>query len=155
MGSAIAGSRLKLFTRLLRNSHESEVHIFEGTPCWEWNGYRGGRGSRGRISMRIEGKKNPQGLHPYRVMAELVLGRPLDPDRETIEHACEIPWCINFLHLRLATRKDNTADMMARRRGRERKVFPPLVDEGKYIVDRFIRALPVLRTDPQDEEAPF
>ena len=156
MGAAGAGngSRVKMFERLMRHSRESDTYFFEGTPCWEWTSYRHQRGSRGRISVRVPGKKNPQGLFPHRVMAELVLGRPLDPDHETIEHACGIGWCINFLHLRLATRGDNTKDMWARRNGGARIEFPPLVDEGRYIVGRFIRALPVLREE-QPQECPF
>src|SRR5690349_11142899 len=94
-------SHPSMFARLLANSIESTVHFFEGTPCWEWTGYRTRRGWYPRVAVRVPGKKAPVGLAAHRVMAEIVLGRPLDPDEETIEHRCETSWCINFLHLGL------------------------------------------------------
>ena len=146
-----------LFQRLLARSSESDVYSYEGTPCWEWNGARLRRGGYGRISIWRPEKKCMQGYAVHRIMAFLVLGRQLDPDLETLEHACEITWCINPLHLKIATRADNAADMRARVTGRHpRKVFKPLVDPELYVVDRFIRSLPVLRSSLlENSECPF
>jgi hypothetical protein len=143
-----------LFSRLLANSVESDVHSYEGTCCWEWTGWRQHRGGYGRCTVRVRGK--PQARPAHRVMAEVVLGRPLDPDLETLEHACGITWCINFLHLKIATRGDNTADAHARRAGKPRRVFKPLIDNDLYIIDRFIRSLPTLRSSLlENQECPF
>lgn len=134
-----------LFARLLANSVESAEHFFRGCPCWDWIGHRTSRGY-GRMARRIEGRKNPVGHWAHRVMAEVILGRPLDPDTETVEHACAWPWCIQPVHLDLAERAANTADMWARRRGQPRKVFKPLVDLELFYFDPFERALPQLRS---------
>jgi hypothetical protein len=142
-----------LFLRLLANSIESETSSYRGTPCWDYTGPKNGKGY-GRLSMRVPGRASPVGKIPHRLMAELVLQRTLHPDQETVEHACGNASCINYLHLSLAARDDNTKDMWARRKGTERHVFPPLIDADLYIVDRFIRALPVLREAPNEEE-PF
>jgi len=144
-----------LFHRLLANSVESDVYSYKGTCCWEWTGWRQHRGGYGRCTVRVRGK--PQARPAHRVMAELVLARQLDPDLETLEHGCEITWCINPLHLSIASRGDNTADMLARKYGTtRRRVFKPLVDPELYSVDPFIRALPVLRsTILENQECPF
>lgn len=142
-----------LFQRLLANSIESETYSHAGTPCWEYMGYRIRRGY-GRLAMRRPGKPNPQGMAAHRVMAEVVTGRTLHPDDETIEHACGIPWCINYLHFELATRPENTANMQRTRSGRPRKVFQPLINQSLYSVDPLERSMPVLRSS-LSEECPF
>lgn len=145
-----------LFVRLLAHSVESETYSYKGTCCWEWTGSKRARGDYGRITVRVPGRKNPVRKAVHRVMAELAIGRQLDPDAETIQHACEIPWCINFLHFEIATRADNSADMQARRNGKPRKHFKPLVDPGLYAVDRFIRSLPTLKSAAlETSEIPF
>lgn len=145
-----------LFERLLANSVESEKYNYEGSPCWEWVGYRLRRGGYGRIAMRIGPKPTkPQGFAAHRVMAEVVLDRPLDPDFETIEHACELTWCINPWHFKLATRAENTLDMNMRRHKRPRRIFVPLLDPKRYILDLFApRVMPQLRA-VATSEAPF
>ncbi len=140
-----------LFSRLLANSVESD-HVFDGWCCWEWTGRV--RRCYPYVTVRVPGKKNPQGFRAHRVMAEIVVGRPLHPMRETIEHACAIPWCINYMHFRLATISENRLDAGLRRAGKPRLVLQPLVDEHLYDVDRFIRSLPVLKST-LSEECPF
>jgi hypothetical protein len=102
----------------------------------------------GVITKRVPGKKNPQGFFAHREMAKVVLGRDLHPDLETIEHACEIPWCINPWHLDMGSRADNTADMRARRSGKPRKTFRPLLDPALYYLDTLAdRCFPRLRAE--------
>lgn len=141
-----------LFARLLANSCESDVYFFEGTPCWEFQGPKV-RGY-GRLTIRVPGKKNPQGFAVHRVMAELVLGRTICPVEETVEHRCEIPWCINYWHFALCSNRDNAADMRARITKGQRKLFKPLVDPALYYCDPFERSLPQLRAH-NVEEIPF
>ena len=144
-----------LFQRLLANSVESDVYGYQGTCCWEWTGPKQRRGGYGRVSVHVPGK-GTQGKLVHRVVAALVLGRQLDPDLETVEHACELTWCFNPLHLEIASRAANTADMQNRRRKKQRLVFKPLVDPDLYSVDRFIRSLPTLRRTPSEiEPCPF
>lgn len=147
----MAFSYPNLFERLLANSVESELYFFEGTPCWEWTAKQKRRGYP-QINLYRDGRTVTK--HAHRVMAELVVGRPLHPDRETIEHRCEIPWCINFLHFAIVSRADNTSDAQSKRSGKPRRIFLPLVDLDLYFVDRFIRSLPVLKSDIT-EECPF
>ncbi len=139
-----------LQARLLAKSQESEVYSFEGTPCWEWNGPRIRRGY-GRITMWVDGKNKSFAVH--RVVAELVAGRKLHPDRETIEHCCEVPWCINPWHFGLGTRADNVSDAHARRWGRPRKQFTRLVDPATHRAPWPERGMPV--TVRRDEPCPF
>ena len=147
-----------MFARLAANSVESTEHFFEGTPCWEWRGYRTRRGLYGRVSVRVPGRKSPVGLAVHRVCGELHLGRPLDPDEETIEHRCTITWCWNPLHLALCTRAENSASMRARYFSRERADrMTPLVDVKLYEVDPFAGiAMPKLRVHAEEvAECPF
>ncbi len=143
-----------LFERLMANSKVSDRYALKGVPCWEWMGYRIRRGY-GRIAIRRPERKSPQGYAAHRVMAEVVLGRSLHPDLETVEHACEIPWCVCYWHFSLVTRADNSADMRARVLGRPRKLFTPLVDPELYFCDPFTRALPVLKADLVGQDCPF
>lgn len=141
-----------LFERLLANSVESDLYRYDGCSCWEWTGRI--RHAYPYMSVRIDGKKNPQGFRAHRVMAEIVIGRPLDPTLETIEHACEIPWCINYWHFNLATNSENRRDAAARRAGKPRLDLKPLLDRELYIFDIFNRSLPTLRSS-LTTECPF
>lgn len=139
-----------LFLRLLANSVESELYAFEGSPCWEYTGHKV-RWGYGRIAMRVPGKPNPQGIAVHRLMAELVVGRKLCPSNETIEHLCEITWCINPMHFGICTAVENVSDMHARRNGRPRKKFRRLVDPATHSIPYLVRALPV----PHSLTCPF
>lgn len=143
-----------MFERLLANSEESEQYRWGGWCCWEWTG-RIGYHAYGHMSIRVPERKTPRGHLAHRVMAETVLGRPLLL-AETVDHACEIPWCINFMHFRLMTRSENSSDARARQLGKPRKNHPMMIDESLYSVDRFIRSLPVLRSSLlENQTCPF
>lgn len=144
-----------LFLRLLANSIESDDYFFQGSPCWEWTGYRQRRGY-GRFSMRMQSCKHPVTISAHRAMAQVVLDRPLDSVMETIEHACEIPWCINPWHFKLCTRADNTADMRARVNGKPRKQFEMMLDRELWAgFDALVRMLPRLKSTVVEEPCPF
>ena len=142
-----------MFQRLLANSRESETRFYEGTPCWEWLGYTCPKGY-GRFSERMPGKTYPVTKSAHREMAGLALGKPLPIDI-TIEHACVTPWCVHWLHFQTATRAENSADARARRYGKPRKKFKPLIDPELYAFDPFIRSLPVLRSTLMEMACPF
>lgn len=139
-----------LFSRLMASSVESETYSFAGFPCWEWT--RRIKSCYPRLTKRIDGKLRT--LLAHRVMAELVLKRKLDPWHETVEHLCEIPWCIQPMHFALVTRSENTRDARARQLGKARLLFKPMLDPDLYSVDRLIRSLPVLKSE-LTEECPF
>lgn len=138
-----------LFARLVANSVESDEYRFRGRPCRCWHGPMSG--SYGRINVWENGRTLTRQVH--RVMAELALGFKLDPEI-TIQHACDIPWCIDWFHFDVATRVENTQDMQNKRRRLPRKVFKPLIDPQLYDYDVFEFALPVLRTT-EAAECPF
>ena len=141
-----------LFERLLANSDVSDRYAHRGCPCWVWTGRV--RSAYPYLSLRVPGKKNPQGFRAHRIMAETVVGRPLDPVYETIDHGCEIPWCINYWHFKLATLGDNSKDRHRRVAGKPRLDLPYLISTKLYILDPLVRELPRLRSDlPQ--ECPF
>ena len=142
-----------MFQRLLANSHESDRYSFEGSPCWEWDGYISPKGY-GRFSMRVPTKPYPVLFAAHRELAVLALGKPLPPDT-TIEHACTLPWCIHWLHFETATRAENSRDMQARRWNKPRLKFKRLIDLELYTYDPLIRSLPVLRSTLVNAECPF
>lgn len=149
-------ARLKLFDRLITNSVVSKSFSHAGEPCWEWTGYRQSRGKYGRLSVRMPGKEKPTGLLVHRVMATIILDRELCPDKETIEHACGVPWCINYNHLQLAPRVENTADMLARRYGTTPRIkFKPLIDPELFNVHPFLRELMPALWAEAGAECPF
>jgi hypothetical protein len=141
-----------LFERLLANSAESEQYAHRGCPCWVWTGRI--RSAYPYITIRVPGKQNPQSFRAHRVMAEIVVGRALDPSKETIDHGCEIPWCINYWHFRLATIGDNSRDRHRRDAGKPRIVMPYLIDPKLYLLDPLVRELPRLRSELL-QECPF
>ena len=93
--------------------------VDETTGCWLWVGkvHIGYRdiGKYPRINIYIDGKTRTFRVH--RLIAELITGRKLDPDEETIEHTCKQTLCINPNHLALATRSVNSGESRARNNG--------------------------------------
>lgn len=162
-----------LFTRLLANSAASDEHYFEGTPCWCWTGTslcRRGEYPRINVYVRpstmrglVDGKPGDIRIpgrtvtvQAHRLMAEIVRGRKLDPEAETLDHGCKRSICINPWHLRLATRAENTSDMQRRRAGRAPLEFVPLLDPALWSGrDSLVRVLPVLRSTLVEEPCPF
>ena len=57
---------------------------------------------------------NKKSVLVHRYSAEAYFG-PFDPDL-CVLHSCDVPNCVNPLHLRLGDRKDNMADAIARNR---------------------------------------
>ncbi len=103
-----------LFERLVANSAVPDDQL-ESTGCWLWLGTKDRKGY-GLVSVRVPGKKSPVGRRAHRLMKEIMLGRPLDPNDETVEHLCLATSCINPDHTILLTRAENTADMQRRRK---------------------------------------
>jgi hypothetical protein len=77
--------------------------------CIEW---QHGRTSKGYGSLRSQGKT----VYAHRVMYELVYG-PI-PDGAYVLHSCDNPPCVNPVHLRAGSAKDNVDDMVSRGRAK-------------------------------------
>lgn len=103
-----------LFERLVANTVIPDDQL-ESTGCWLWTGNVDSKGY-GRLSVRRPGKASPVGVRAHRLMKEIMEGRPLHPDDETVEHRCQVTSCINPDHTILLTRAENTADMQRRRK---------------------------------------
>ncbi len=95
-----------LFLRLVANSEKPDDQNENG--CWLWTGTTDGKrgGEYGRMSIRVEGKVKTH--QPHRVMEELLTGRALCPETETIDHLCQNTLCINPDHWVLVTRVVNS-----------------------------------------------
>lgn len=94
-----------LYERLIANSKTRDDQNENG--CWEWTGRTDGkRWAYGRLNLRIEGKHTTRA--PHRLMFEIIEGRTLHPDDETVEHRCYNRLCINPDHLILLTRVENS-----------------------------------------------
>lgn len=76
--------------------------------CWEWQDGTDEKGY-GKISY----KNYPELAH--RMVLSLVLGKVLSP-KELACHTCDNPKCCNPSHLFLGTHKDNTQDMLKKKR---------------------------------------
>lgn len=114
----VAGPYNSLFERLIANTHEPENE----QACWLWKGalhYKG----YGHFNIRVGGKHMK--CYAHRAMAEIMLGRKLEPNEEP-DHLCLNRRCINPDHLDPVPRKVNNdrrvARVMAARRGA--KVMP-------------------------------
>lgn len=103
-----------LFARLVANSAVPDDQL-EGTGCWVWTGNTDRKGY-GRLAMRVPGKATPTGVRAHRAMMQVILGRTLHPDDETVEHLCACTGCVNPDHLTLLTRAENTAEMQRRKK---------------------------------------
>jgi len=92
----------------------------EATGCLLYTGYVR---PDGYIQVRYKGKMTL--IH--RVAFQIVYG-PI-PKGMTVCHGCDVPHCVNPLHLFLGTHKDNMRDMFAKGRARPRgKKTVPLSD---------------------------
>ena len=80
--------------------------------CWPWRGDRNAKGY-GRVGVRRSpGKWSTRRAH--RVMWRLAHGAI--PDGLRVLHHCDNPCCVNPNHLFLGSPKDNTQDMLRKRR---------------------------------------
>lgn len=86
------------------------VAVAGADDCWLWMGYRNTNGY-GNFTIG----ERPHLAH--RVAWSLKWGRPVPEDRRIL-HECDVPACVNPLHLWLGTQRDNVADMIAKGRAR-------------------------------------
>jgi hypothetical protein len=87
-------------------------HRPELGPCWEW---RGATMDKGYGHLRTGGRGTPH-VYSHRLAWEIANG-PV-PEGLWVLHACDNRPCCRPSHLFLGTAQDNTADMMAKGRGR-------------------------------------
>lgn len=87
------------------------LRLKEATGCMEWQGWRHpkGPGQIGR-GTRAEGL-----AYTHVVAWELANGRRV-PEGMVVCHRCDNPPCCNPDHLFIGTRKDNTQDMLRKKR---------------------------------------
>lgn len=81
--------------------------VHRGAGCWIWTGTRN---SNGYGILRSEG----QSLRAHRLSYEFHIGQV--PDGLFVCHKCDVPSCVNPDHLFLGTAKDNSEDMMRKKR---------------------------------------
>ena len=95
---------------LMTLAERAWVRVAKGDGCWEWQGARSASGYGSMFSAS-------GGHHvAHRVIWEDVNG-PI-PDGLWVLHRCDNPPCCRPDHLFLGTPADNTADMIAKGRGR-------------------------------------
>lgn len=96
----------------------SKVSIGGPEDCWVWQATK----SRGYGQLRIDGKM----VYAHRFAYELATGEPLGPGVQ-VDHRCHNTACVNPLHLREATNKQNCENFsgaMSNSSTRVRGVYP-------------------------------
>lgn len=86
--------------------------------CWIWTGSVNAKGY-GQMS---QGRRGLRPLQTHRVSWQLHYGQI--PDGLLVLHSCDNPRCVRPDHLFLGTAADNTADMVAKERGRWQRNAP-------------------------------
>lgn len=95
-GSKFGYPALETLERRLR-----EAGWVNDGSCWVFNGTKA---TKGYGSIRIEGRN----FRAHRIALEVRLGRRLMPS-EVADHVCGNRGCVNPLHLRAVSQKDNVA----------------------------------------------
>jgi hypothetical protein len=83
------------------------ANIASPIECWEWR--------RSKTPLGY-GKMNIRGRVTYAHRVSYVLTKSPIPDGMCVCHMCDNPSCINPFHLFLGTKKDNTRDMILKKR---------------------------------------
>ena len=97
----------------LNNRFWKHVDRRGDNDCWLWTASLDGKGY-GQIAEIVDGQRKT--LRAHRVSYELANG-PL-ADGIVVMHTCDTPACVNPRHLRAGTMKDNTRDMLTKKRNR-------------------------------------
>ena len=85
----------------------SRVEVGLAYQCWPW---KGAKNPKGYGHLIVDGKK----VMAHRVAYQLVNGEI--PEGDVVRHSCDNPACCNPRHLATGSHKDNTRDMVMRRR---------------------------------------
>ena len=76
--------------------------------CWLWVGAQANPKGYGVMTV------NQKNILAHHVAYQLHVG-PIDPGKQIL-HSCDVPSCVNPNHLRLGTAKENSQDMVRKRR---------------------------------------
>lgn len=115
-------TRWRLQGRILRN-----ILVDAVTGCWRW-ARRKNNGGYPVMAYRVPGYRTPRKLVATRVSLEVFVGPPPSPEHEAAHdpERCPHTDCVNWRHLRWATREENEADKRHPRRLHVREIHPPL-----------------------------
>lgn len=94
------------------------VEFEPNTGCWLWSGSCFGNGY-GKFTSGLISENTLKKVKAHRFSYETFVG-PI-PDGLEILHKCDVHPCVNWEHLFLGTRQDNSSDMALKGRGTKSK----------------------------------
>lgn len=128
--------------RFLEKTILSEVRFFEGTPCWEWQGYK--HKVTGYGEFKADGRRGAKKSSPHRFAHEYFIGaitEGMEPD-----HLCGNRGCGSPFHLEAVTHAENMRRLGLRithcKNGHQRNGLGPCKECAVVASQRFRDANP-------------
>lgn len=101
----------------------------DADSCWTWNGWKD---SDGYGRFRVGKRKIVAHQYSY------IMHTGEIPSGMVVMHTCDNPWCVNPVHLKVGTNRQNVDDMLLKGRQRKgdnhpRKMSPELFARGSSV----------------------
>lgn len=119
----------------LKRFWEKVDRIDDDDSCWEWKGSRNPAGY-GICTVGLRGI-------PAHRLSWMILHNQVIPKGFVICHRCDNPPCVRPTHLFLGSKKDNSADMIAKGRGVSQRInAKEALEANKAEIREYLKSLP-------------
>lgn len=124
---------LKRFWAKVNKSGPVPAHCPELGECWEWTASKH-RFGYGYFRYPVNGKATT--VYAHRIGWERASG-PV-PDGKCVLHRCDNPACVRAEHLFLGSKKDNSLDMIRKRRGWQPKLNGERCHQSRLTAEKVV-----------------